>query len=180
MLMGLGADLALAAEWYQDDDDADFMEAGSLAMIVVTTNITDKTWFKGVAELVGAIEDPKRYGKNWINSTTAFVTPYSSLLRRINVDHDELARETWTWMDNWKANMPGFSEDLPVRFDILGQPKYKRDYLGPSWASPVAAGVERDDPVYQDLGVRYMNDCKTCLTLDFTLTCSVTKERPTP
>ena len=152
MLMGLGADLALAAEWYQDDDDAAFKEGAALALIVVTSNITDKTWFKGVADMVAAIEDPKRFGEQYFTrQTTTMVTPYSSLLRRINVDHDDIAREAWTWMDNWKANMPGFSEDLPVRYDLLGQPRYKRDYLGPSWASPVASGVERDDPVYQEV-----------------------------
>ena len=152
MLMGLGADLALAAEWYQDDDEADFKEAAALALIVVTTNITDKTWFKGVADLVSAVEDPKRFGERYINQQSgAMLTPYSSLLRRINVDHDELAREAWTWMDNFKSRVPGFSKDLPIQHDLLGQPRYKRDYLGPSWASPVAAGVERDDPVYKEV-----------------------------
>jgi hypothetical protein len=152
MLLGLGADLALAAEWWEGDDDADFWEAASLAATVVTTNVTDKTWFKGVADLVGMIEDPKRYGPRYLNRQTAtMITPFSALLRRINTDHDDLAREAWTWMDNWKASVPGFSDDLPVRYDMLGQPKYKRDYLGPAWASPVAAGVERDDPVYKEV-----------------------------
>ena len=152
MLMGLGADLALAAEWYQDDDDTEFMEAASLAITVVTANITDKTWFKGVADMVSAFEDPKRFAGNYAKQmTTTMVTPYSALLRRINTDHDQIAREAWSWMDKWKAGMPGFSEDLPVQFDLLGKPRYKRDYLGPAWASPVAMGEDVNDPVYKEV-----------------------------
>jgi len=152
MLMGLGADLALAAEWYQDDDDTEFMEAASLAITVVTANITDKTWFKGVADMVSAFEDPKRFAGNYAKQmTTTMVTPFSALLRRINTDHDQIAREAWSWMDKWKAGMPGFSEDLPVQFDLLGKPRYKRDYLGPAWASPVAMGEDVNDPVYKEV-----------------------------
>lgn len=152
MLMGLAADIALAAEWAQEEDDVLIQEASSLALTVVAANITDKTWFKGVADLVNAFTNPARGGVQYFNRQTAtMVTPYSSLLRRINTDHDDLAREAWTWMDNWKANVPGFSDDLPISYDLLGQPRYKRDYLGPAWASPIAVGEERDDPVYKEI-----------------------------
>lgn len=152
MLMGLASDLATAAEWWEDEDDSEFIEAASLVLTVITSNVTDKTWFRGVADLVSALEDPKRYLKNYgQNLTTTMVTPYSSLLRRINVEHDEIAREAWTWMDRWKASVPGFSDDVPIRYDLLGQPVKRQDYLGPAWMSPVASGVERDDPVYREL-----------------------------
>lgn len=164
MLLGLGADLQNAAAWYIDEDDVAMSEAMSLALTVITTNITDKTWFKGVAELVAAIEQPLRYGETYFKKQTkTMLTPFSSLLRRINTDHDEISRETWTWMDHFKADVPGFSDDLPVRYDLLGKPKYKRDYLGPAWASPVASGVERDDPVYKEiarLAFDYSNPAK--------------------
>lgn len=180
MLMGLAADIATASEWYQEGDENTIEEAMAMTLTVITANVTDKTWFKGVADLVSAIEDPKRFAPRYLKNTTrVMVTPYSSLLRRINVDHDELAREAWTWMDNWKANVPGFSEDLPVRYDILGQPVYKRDYLGPAWASPIAKGVERDDPVYKELArleFDYTNPPKDLFSLGRPVTADVYSE----
>lgn len=153
MLLGLSADLAEAAmNWDPDEDDGPYLEAATVALTVVTTNITDKTWFKGVADLVTALEDPKRYLQNYArNLGSTVITPYSSLLRRINVEHDEYAREAWSFMDKWKASIPGMSGSLAIRRDYLGDPQPRQSYFGPAWASPVAKGVETTDPVRQEL-----------------------------
>ncbi|MEM9403218.1 MAG: hypothetical protein AAGA44_12120 [Pseudomonadota bacterium] len=153
MLMGLSADLAEAAmSWDPENDDRDFWEATVVAITVVTTNITDKTWFKGVADLVAAVDDPKRYIENYAeNLGSTIVLPYNSLLRRINVEHDQYAREAWTFFDKWRRNIPGLSDDLPLARDYLGNPREKPDYVGQAWLSPFMKGIESNDPVYTEL-----------------------------
>jgi hypothetical protein len=153
MVLGFAADIAEVVEhWDPDEDDGPIWTAIVAALTVTSQNITSKTWFKGVADLTAAMEQPKRKAETFIESTTTtFVTPFSSLLRRINVDHDPIAREAWSWMDKWKKNIPGFSDELPPKRDLLGKPIDKQEYVGSAWYSPVAEGRETDNPVYREL-----------------------------
>jgi hypothetical protein len=153
MILGFAADIADVVEhWDPDEDDGPIWTAIVAALTVTSQNITSKTWFKGVADLAAAMEQPKRKAETFIEATTTtFVTPYSSLLRRINVDHDPIAREAWSWMDKWKKNIPGFSDELPPKRDLLGKPIEKQEYVGSAWYSPVAEGREKDNPVYKEL-----------------------------
>lgn len=152
LIMGLSADmLELQALWGDEQmDEANEVAAGVLTTL--TTNITDKTWFKGIADMVQFMEDPKRYGPSFVkNLSTTAVTPYSSFLRRSASDFDANAREAWTWMDTLKSKLPGLSATLPPKHDLLGNPVVRRDYLGPAILSPFAVGKEKDDPVYSEL-----------------------------
>ena len=153
MLLGLSADLAEAIDdWDVEADESVMWEAMNVALVAVTTNITDKSWFKGVADLVTAMEDPKRYLRNYgTNLSTTMVTPFSALLRRINVENDDIAREAFTWMEAWKKNIPGLSDELPARRDILGEAVPTREYYGAAWFSPVAEGIETTDRVYKEM-----------------------------
>ena len=153
MLMGLSADIADAImNWDPDEGDNAIKEAAVVALTVITSNITDKTWFRGVSDLVEALDSPNRNVERYFNNlTTTFVTPYSSLLRRINAEHDPIAREAWSWMDQWRRNIPGLSDDLPPRRDFLGDIRMKTDYLGPAWVSPIAQSEGTDDPLRQEL-----------------------------
>ena len=152
LVMGLAADLAeINKQWGEEGmDEASDAVVGVLT--AVTTNITDKTWFKGIADLIQMLEDPKRYGESYMkNLSTTAVTPYSSALRRATSDFDQTAREAWTWMDKLKSKLPGLSNDLPPKHDLLGNPVVRLDYVGPAFLSPFAVGKEKDDPVYSEL-----------------------------
>ncbi|MEO1174832.1 MAG: hypothetical protein AAFX94_22675, partial [Myxococcota bacterium] len=155
MLMGLSADIAEAIQNWDGEDlnhGEAIAEMSTVALTVVTTNITDKTWFAGVSDLVQAIDDSKRYMKRWGQTLgTNVVLPYNSLLRRVAADHDENARLAWTFMDQLKVKIPGLRNTLAVRRDYLGNEVKQTDYVGPAWISPFVLGVENKDPVYSEL-----------------------------
>ena len=152
LIMGLSADLVDLMSQYGEEQYDEIAEMAAGALTAVTTNITDKTWFKGIADLVQVLEDPKRYAPKWVKDlSTTVITPYSSLLRRTASDFDTTAREAWTWMDTYKSKLPGFSRTLPPKHDLLGNPVVRTDYLGPAILSPFAVGKEKDDPVYSEL-----------------------------
>jgi hypothetical protein len=156
MLLGLTVDLMDGLAAMQADPPDNIGEQAAEAFFMVTVavseNITSKTWFKGLNDIFNLATDPKRYAQQVIpNLGNAILTPYSSLLRRINVDHDEFARLTWSWADKWRNNIPGLSDDLPIRRDYLGNPVERQDYLGGAWLSPIAVGAEKNDPVYKEL-----------------------------
>ena len=154
-ILGLAADLYEGGSHYLEtpEEQRDWEDAVGVAISAVTVNIVDKTWFKGVSDLVAVFNDPKQAKATTYvtNLGTTMLTPYSSLMRRIAVDQDKYAREAWDFMDKWQASLPGLSEGLPVRRDLLGNPEERTDYLGPAWFSPIAVGEKTDDIVYQNL-----------------------------
>jgi len=118
-LIGLGADMAEILGQMEDEDAEDLATA---ALLSISKNITSKTYLRGFTELINAISDPERYGENYIRRSLASFVPYSSLVRAVERITDPEIRYVDSLMDQYKANIPGFSKDLPPRVNIWGEP----------------------------------------------------------
>lgn len=85
-------------------------------------NLISQTYMSGVADLLNAIEDPARYGENFIERTAQGIVPYSSALRTITRGIDPTVRETEGLGEAIKAEIPGLSSTLPAKENTYGEP----------------------------------------------------------
>lgn len=154
MLMGLAADIneGMSRGIDPDGDGEGITDALAIALTVVSKNVLSKTWTQGVNDALNALNDPERYGGSWVKRNVAtMLTPYSSALRAAKNEADPITREAVSFLDAWKANLPGFSKSLPAKRDMLGRPMQVGEGLGPDWMSPMGISSESADPLDQEL-----------------------------
>jgi hypothetical protein len=138
---GIAADIsAIVGEM----DDTDAGEVGMAAIMAIIKNVTSKTYLKGLSEAFAVLDDPERNLEHWLQT---FATAFSpNLLAQVNrTEFDPVLRETFDMIDAFKAKLPGYSQDLPPRRDLFGEPLVLEGGLGPDLISPIyTSNVTKD------------------------------------
>jgi GNAT superfamily N-acetyltransferase len=162
-VLGLTADLAaLYQDWRlrlgADDPESSVPDQLGLAFAniigILSENVLDKTYFKGISDAVEAIanaESAPQFLNNYISNLGANLIPYSSLQRQFARTHDEYAREAFDFSDRLMAQTPWERQNLPYRRDYLGRPIKEVERLGPDWLSPILIAKDDPDPVARAL-----------------------------
>ncbi|KKM04292.1 hypothetical protein LCGC14_1765730, partial [marine sediment metagenome] len=115
---------------------------------------TDRSFFTGFANLVGALTFGGSAIDNYIARTASSMKPFSSLLRTTNRAFDRTLRDTkpdpdlpfgvssfHAFLRGWKNGMPGLSTTLPARRNIIDGQEIKPgqgnwfDYVNPFYIS---------------------------------------------
>jgi hypothetical protein len=136
-----------------ESDDMDFMATFGAVLGAFSENLASKTYFKGIADLMDAAAQIEDHGTadgivRLLNTKAVALVPGSSLQRNMTrAFFDDFAREAFTAVDLLKAQTPGFSNDLPVRYDVLGRPIEHAARLGPDFISPFQVTKDDPDPV---------------------------------
>ena len=136
-LGSLGLLMSTAADMYDvahAAESGDMVAAGNALLHGLTQNILDESFMRGPADLLKAVEDPGRYGEQYIRQWAGSFLPYSVGLAQMARASDPYARQARTVMDEIKRRIPGESETLFPRRDIWGEPIANPDAL-------IAAGV---------------------------------------
>lgn len=132
---------------------------------IVSENITDKVYFKGISDLLEAAHgDNATLLERYVDEKLAALVPFSSLSRSLAQQHAEYARSTFGLIDKLKADSPWFIDSLPLQRDYLGRPIPFAERLGPDWASPFIIGEKDQDPAAQAfarLGKSYQMPAKS-------------------
>ena len=119
MLLGAAADFAeisgLAGEELQPELD----DLAAAILMAVSKNATSKTWLQGVSNAIEAIEDPKRYGSNYIERIAGTLVPTLSAQFERTVSPE--VEEINGMIEALKARTPGLSKDLKPRRDLWGE-----------------------------------------------------------
>jgi hypothetical protein len=122
-VMGVFADSIESLRDYYNQPKAD-REIQKLAVdgtLAITKNLTSKTFLEGITGVLQAVHDPERYGGSFINSFSGIVVPaFVAQFARVP---DPYQREVRNFGEAVQARLPGLREDLPVKRDILGEPK---------------------------------------------------------
>jgi hypothetical protein len=155
-----------------EEEGEQLVLAGALAF---AKNMTSKTYLEGISSLLETIEDPDRYGPQFVSNLVGGFIPLSSLSRNIATTMDPIRRETKTAVgdpavealrdtlpdpmaefvvrmtNEIKARTPGFGADLPPKRDLWGQPIDVSSHRGMAYdfVSPVAATDEKPDAIDQ-------------------------------
>jgi hypothetical protein len=151
MLLGLTADAVEISRNADDVDEAGLLDVTKAAIFAVFKNGMSKTWLHGISTLVAALEDPDRYGEDFLKTLVGGMVPFSSAQRLIAGRQDEYAREAFGLIEKLEAQIPGARERLPIKRDWLGRPVKSKDYFGPDFLSPVEVAKESADPVDREL-----------------------------
>jgi hypothetical protein len=150
-LLGTVADLVEYQDMVMYDDpdiDADkaVEEAAAGIVSAFAQNTFDKTFMTGIQSIMQVIEDPKRYGKQYVANMANAVIPMAGVRRDLAKINDEGMKEAFTVVERIKRATPGFNTDLPNRLDNYGNP-IKHDSI----LSPWATVLETKDPVANEV-----------------------------
>lgn len=148
MLMGFSASMAelmqrkdLAPEDY--DDAREIMAAATMA---VSRTVVDKTYFEGISQIIGAIQDPQRYQADYINDLIGSMVPGTTALRTATRAMDPTSREVNDPLDAIQSQMLGWAEKLPPRRDLWGEEIRPDQVHGRAYDVAVPFYVKRIDP----------------------------------
>lgn len=146
ILFGIAADFnQIAGELSQDDAD----HIGAMIAGAISQNLTDKTFFKGLSDLVEATSDPDRFMDVYAQSLGGTIVPTGVAQWTRTVD--PVLRDTRGMVDRIMSRIPGFSDDLPARRNLWGEPILLSGGVGPDIISPLYSSFQINDPVTNEL-----------------------------
>lgn len=118
------AELAAYAEWNdpRDPDQEQFMTMIALIVGAVAENTMSKTFLSGLSDMAMVFSEPERYVEGWTSRMVGAFVPYSAFLRDMTKIDDPVMRQALTMQDKLKKQIPGYSEELPDRTDLWGDP----------------------------------------------------------
>jgi hypothetical protein len=144
---GLAADM-VAISGNVSEKEMDELAQDALGSFM--KNVGSKTYLKGIMMWVKAADDPDRFGQQLLNQYAAAFVP--NLLAQTNrATSDTTARSAFTMLESMQAKIPGWSNDLPPRLDLFGEPVIYQGGLGPDIMSPIYTSAMRDDPVREEI-----------------------------
>ena len=157
--LGIGADLA---EILGQAERVDGEAAAAAAVMAVSQNIVSKTYMSGIADVmeVFASVSPElgaSRGEEWLKRLGGSVVPAGAAqLTRVL---DPTLRQTQGIVDQIRSRVPGYSEDLPPRLNLWGDPILLTggvgpDIMSPLWTSPVRQSPVDDEIVANGAGIR--------------------------
>jgi hypothetical protein len=109
--------------------------------------------FVGVARLIQAAEDSDRYGQTFIQNLVGSAVP-TGLAQEAHLE-DPVVRQAHTVLDAVRSRLPWYTEELPPRRDIFGQPITRNPVLGHQYGldrlNTIAMSKVSNDPVAQEM-----------------------------
>lgn len=139
-LMGLTAD---AHEFwnYMTHDERD--QWARMLAFAFAQNVTNQTFMTGATNFVNVLQDPSRYGENYLESLAGSVVP--AILGQTAAERDPLIREIHGMRDAMRARIPGMREGLMPSKDLFGVPIASPERLW--WGSPFSVSSASIDKV---------------------------------
>ena len=123
-LMGIVADVNYGYRKdmtkYGEDAVAEYM---NLTVHSLVNNLLSKTYFESFEEILKVFNQDDG-AEDYLSAFALSFSP--NVLRQMNTD--EAQRVAYTTLDKLKKGLPGFSEELPQKYDYLGRELEKADY----------------------------------------------------
>ena len=135
--------------------DADGEQLAAALAASISTQLTDKTFMSGFSNLISTLNDPTRYANSTAQSLVASLVPrVLSQVEKVGIpgliEADPVMRATRGYIDEIKAQIPGWSRTLPPRRNVYGQAVTLNGALGPDIISPLYSSVRGPNPADPD------------------------------
>lgn len=148
----IGMLLGLAADTTEIMGQLDEMDAGDLAaatVMAISKNVTSKTWMRGISEMMRTFDDPDRYGGRYLQNYLKSLIPtgVAQIERAMSPEMEAV----YGYMDALKSRIPGYSDELPPRRNIWGEPIVLSGGLGPDIMSPVYMSEKKYSPIDEEM-----------------------------
>jgi hypothetical protein len=154
MHLGFMATLAekMKAKELSGEDFDSLQEAVAAGIATLSQTIVDKTYFRGIAEVMTAIKGSEKSDEafaRWFNRQTASMMPASSALGVATRALDPVQRDPQSTADFLMARIPGMSKELPPARSLWGEEKKPAAIYGRVYdvISPVAVSKDKESPV---------------------------------
>lgn len=139
-LIGLAAD---GAEFMQYMTHEERDQWSRMLAFAFASNVTNQTFMAGATNMVNVMQDPSRYGQNYLESISSSIIP--SIIGQTAADMDPLVREIHGIRDAMLARIPGQREGLLPKRDLFGKPIESPERLW--WGSPFSVSSASTDKV---------------------------------
>jgi hypothetical protein len=150
ILLGLMADFVHLFD-YMEADEAD--ELAAVMVFSMSQNFINKTWLSGVANIMEAIMAPERKGQVYMERLLGSIMVPAGVAQLERIQ-DPYLRYSQGYMEHVRDRIPYFNGDIPLRYDIFGQPiRLSVEYI-PSLVNlvnPFYIRQYKGDPVAQEL-----------------------------
>jgi hypothetical protein len=152
-LIGLAADMS---EIMGQVDEATADQLATAAVLSIVQNMSSKTYMSGVTEFLDALDssstDPE--ANNWklnryLQRLAGSMVP-ATVANIERVMSPEMSA-TYGYIDRIKSRIPGYSDDLPPRRNIFGEPVVLEGGIGPDIMSPIYQSTDKKDPVADEI-----------------------------
>lgn len=151
--IGLAADIA---EITAQTGDIEALDLATSAVISVAQNITSKTYLSGLSEFFEVMSsvspDPDKNNRRaikWVERLAGSVVP--SGIAQLERTLDPTLSATQGILEKIKSRVPGFSDDLPPRRNIFGEPIILSGGIGPDIMSPLYTSTNKKDPIADEI-----------------------------
>ena len=152
-LLGLSADVT---EIIGQTTEAEAAQIATAAALSVAQNMASKTYMSGVTDFFDAFFsaslDPESSNyklTSYLQRMAASVVPAS--VANIERFLSPEMSATYGFLDRVKSRIPGYSDDLPPRRNIFGEPIVLEGGIGPDIMSPIYTSTVKDDPVADEM-----------------------------
>jgi hypothetical protein len=148
----LGTLLGVSADFVELSKAMNDQERNGIAALImgsISKNLVSKTWLRGPAELIEAVQDPDRYGETYVRNLVGTIVPTG--VAQLARTRDPYLREARSILDKIKDRVPGYRETLPLRRDVFGEPIKLEGALGPDIISPIYTSSDTNDPVAREM-----------------------------
>jgi hypothetical protein len=152
-LLGLSADVT---EIIGQTTEAEAAQIATAAALSVAQNMASKTYMSGVTDFFDAFFsaslDPESSNyklMSYLQRQAASVVPASvaNIERYLSPEMSA----TYGFLDRVKSRIPGYSDDLPPRRNIFGEPIVLEGGIGPDIMSPIYTSTVKDDPIADEM-----------------------------
>ncbi len=119
-------------------------ELGMIISMSMVNNLASKSYLKGLHDTMNAVTsgDPKAFQRWYQSVIVARTLPFNSLLNQVNPDRE--LKEVRGLTDSFLSKVPGFSDQVEPKRDILGRITYRpQDH----YVSPVSTSEASQDPL---------------------------------
>lgn len=143
LMMGMSSDIAEITGQLGEEDGA---ELATGAAIAFAKNMAQRPYVMGAFDMIAAVNEPESRMQFWLQRLARGFVPYSAMLRRVKQTADPTVRESrgpeplQQFIDSFKADLPGWSKDLPARRDLWGEVV--------SYKSPAGSVYDFFSPIY--------------------------------
>jgi len=143
--LGAAADMADTAH-----AGGDLHEVGNRLLLSVMTQLDSKTFLSGLSDLAKVIDTTEKgdtvdRATNYAGRLASGFVP--AIAGGIARSLDPYQRNARGFLPQIQAKVPYWSQSLPARTDVWGQPVPNIGSLGPDLVSPFRMGQRRNDPV---------------------------------
>jgi DNA uptake protein ComE-like DNA-binding protein len=152
-LIGMSADIA---EIVGQTTEADALDVTTAAVVATAQNVTSKTYMRGVSEFFDVMSsvspDPDKRNKRaqrWVERLAGSAVP-AGVAQAERLMSPGL-EATQGILEKLRSRIPGYSEGLPPRRNIFGEPIVLSGGLGPDIMSPIYTSTDKKDPIADEI-----------------------------